>query len=210
MKSQLFFLTGLLLLGTVHAGDWENLSVRNSAGKRDLTLFSGKSRKGSVRDFEKSGLVTASEQDGMLLLNTARFQKAHPGKTLDFYYFLDNPNPGKTVVLEAELAGPEGASADLYFEGSTGKHFWRRKTVVLKEKPSLYQFELKFPETLRSVSFRITFKDLPYLKIGKISYGVKKTTKKPIPVPIIFSTAARNGDSTMCIRPPRSGSPDLP
>lgn len=73
MKSQLFFLTGLLLLGTVHAGDWENLSVRNSAGKRDLTLFSGKSRKGSVRDFEKSGLVTASEQDGMLLLNTARF-----------------------------------------------------------------------------------------------------------------------------------------
>ncbi len=194
MKSQLFFLTGLLLLGTVHAGDWENLSVRNSAGKRDLTLFSGKSRKGSVRDFEKSGLVTASEQDGMLLLNTARFQKAHPGKTLDFYYFLDNPNPGKTVVLEAELAGPEGASADLYFEGSTGKHFWRRKTVVLKEKPSLHQFEIKFPETLRSVSFRITFKDLPYLKIGKISYGVKKDDEKTDPrANHIFNGGAERG-----------------
>lgn len=194
MKSRLVFLTGLLLLGAVHAGDWDNLSVRNSANKRDLILFSGKSRKGSVRDFEKSGLVSVSEQNGMLLLNTENFRKAHPGKTLDFYYVLDNPNPGKTVLLEAELAGPDGASADLYFEGSTGKHFWRRKTVVLKEKPSLYQFEQRFPDDLKHVSFRITFKDLPYLKIGKISYGVKKDDEKTDPrANHIFNGGAERG-----------------
>lgn len=178
MKPWIILLSGVLLLGSVHAGEWSHLSIRSSASKRDLTIFCGKERKGSVRDFQKSGLVILSEQNGMLLLNTEKFRRTFPGKSLDFYYFLSSPNPGKTVVLEAELAGPDGATADLFFEGSTGKHFWRKKTIVLKEKPSLFRFEMKFPENLRQVSFRITFRDLPYLKVGKITYEVKKDDAK--------------------------------
>ena len=93
MKPWIILLSGVLLLGSVHAGEWSHLSIRSSASKRDLTIFCGKERKGSVRDFQKSGLVTLSEQNGMLLLNTEKFRRTFPGKSLDFYYFLSSPNP---------------------------------------------------------------------------------------------------------------------
>ncbi|WP_294434072.1 glycoside hydrolase family 44 protein [uncultured Victivallis sp.] len=159
---------------------WENLSTRFTNQNRELLLYCGSTRTGSVRDMQKSGLPEASVQEGMLLLNTERFRKAFPGKTLDFYYPL-TAQPGKEVVLEAELAGPEGATVDLFFEGRTDRHYWKKKTISLKSTPALYRFETKFPENLKHVSCRITFQDLPFLKIGRITCTVKQDDRKVDP-----------------------------
>ncbi len=176
MKFRAFVIAALLALN-LNAGEWDDFSARLNRTKRDLALFDGKTRKGSVRDFQKSGLVGASVKDGMLVLDASRFLKEFPGKTLDFYYFL-TPVPGKNVVLEVELAGPDGASVDLLFEGRTDKHYWKKKSVSLKPEPSLYRMETKLPDHLKSLAFRITFRDIPQLKIGRIFFGVKEDGTK--------------------------------
>ncbi len=167
------FLAACILALNLGAGEWNNVSAKPNSTKQNIALFCGKKQKGSIRDFQKSGLVDVSAKDGMLILDTPRFQKTFPGKTLDFYYYLP-VYPGKTVILEVELAGPDGACADLFFEGQTDKHYWKKQTVVLKPVPTLYKFETRFPADLKQVSFRITFKDIPQLKIGDISYEIKK------------------------------------
>ena len=176
MKCILLFITGLLLF-PLFSGTWDDFSAQADKTSGNIALYSGKKQVGTLRDFQQSNLVEVSEKAGMLIVNAARFQKEFPGKMLDLYYFL-TPYPKENVIVEVELAGPAGAVAELYFEGKTDKHYWTKQSVALTPEPTLHRLEAKFPDKLTQVAFRISFANVPELKIGRITYERKSDDSK--------------------------------
>ena len=169
MKIVLSLLVSSLCICSILAGPWDDFSIKPDKNNRTINLFGGKKLLAMFRDLQQSGLVAFSAKDGILHVDATRFQKQFPGKPLDIYYFL-TAAPGENAVVEIELAGPEGATVDLFFDGRTDKHYWKKQSVVLKKELTRYRFEIKFPENLAQVSFRVSFTDIPELKIGDFSY----------------------------------------
>lgn len=62
------------------------------------------------------------------------------------------PNNRITLVV----SGPEDGSLTLYFEGRTRSHFYRAKSVKLKQGFQSCTFEAVLPDTLKEISARIS------------------------------------------------------